>query len=177
MTASRTVRGVPRRAAVGHGTAAARPRSLPDLQAHLRVEPGDWQGWAAPGLGYVEEARATGNPSLYANADGALDRSLDLHPDGNAAVVPSPSALVVLLGAIALGQTWFGIALVLGYGIGMALTLVGAGLLMVGARTTLDARLRGRNRWTLLVRALPVVTASFVVVAGVGLSARALGQL
>jgi len=38
-------------------------------------------------------------------------------------LVPSPSALVVLLGAIALGRTWFGVVLVLGYGVGMAATL------------------------------------------------------
>ena len=46
-------------------------------------------------------------------------------------LVPSPSALVVLLGAIALGRTVFGVALVLGYGIGMAATLTAAGLILV----------------------------------------------
>lgn len=92
-------------------------------------------------------------------------------------MVPSPSALVVLLGAIALGRTWFGIALVLGYGIGMALTLVGAGLLMVRARATLDGRLRSRTGLARLARVLPVLTASFVVVAGVGLAARAVQQI
>lgn len=35
-------------------------------------------------------------------------------------LVPSPSALVVLLAAIALGRTIFGVALVLVYGLGMA---------------------------------------------------------
>ena len=54
-------------------------------------------------------------------------------------LVPSPSALVVLLGAIALGRTWFGITLVLCYGIGMAATLTAAGILLVteaGGRCT-----------------------------------------
>lgn len=92
-------------------------------------------------------------------------------------MVPSPSALVVLLGAIALGRTWFGIALVLGYGIGMALTLVAAGLLMVHARVSLDRRLRGRTHMARLAQALPLMTASFVVIAGVGLAARALQQI
>ena len=92
-------------------------------------------------------------------------------------MVPSPSALVVLLGAIALGRTWFGIALVFGYGIGMALTLVAAGLLMVHARAGLDRRLRSRTRTARLIQALPLMTASFVVIAGVGLAARALRQL
>jgi ABC-type nickel/cobalt efflux system permease component RcnA len=92
-------------------------------------------------------------------------------------MVPSPSALVVLLGAIALGRTWFGIALVLGYGIGMALTLVGAGLLMVRARATLDGRLRSRSGLARLAQVLPVLTASFVVIAGLGLAARAVQQI
>ena len=92
-------------------------------------------------------------------------------------MVPSPSALVVLLGAIALGRTWFGIALVLGYGIGMALTLVVAGLLMVHARASLDRRLRSRTPIARLAQTLPVMTASFVVIAGVGLAARALQQM
>ena len=38
-------------------------------------------------------------------------------------MVPAPSALVVLLGAIALGRTWFGVVLVVAYGLGMAATL------------------------------------------------------
>lgn len=94
-------------------------------------------------------------------------------------MVPSPSALVVLLGAIALGRPWFGIVLVLGYGAGMALSLVAAGLLLVRVRASLDARLtRGQaGRLAVLGRALPIVTASFVVVAGLGLTVRAATQI
>ena len=82
-------------------------------------------------------------------------------------LVPSPSALVVLLGAIALGRAWFGVLLVLGYGLGMAATLTGAGLLLVRARRTLDRR----PGW-LLTRLLPVGTASVVVLVGLTLAAR-----
>ena len=42
--------------AVGSRGGAAQPRSVADLQAHLRDDPDDWQSWAALGLGYVEEA-------------------------------------------------------------------------------------------------------------------------
>src|SRR5262249_37665624 len=45
-------------------------------------------------------------------------------------MVPSPSALVVLLGAVALGRTWFGVGLVIAYGLGMAATLMVAGLVL-----------------------------------------------
>ena len=90
-------------------------------------------------------------------------------------LVPSPSALLVLLGGIALGRGWFGALLVLFYGIGMAAALVGTGLLLVVARDRFE-------RWSVmrpgsrelpgvvialrLTRALPILTA--VAVIGVG---------
>jgi nickel/cobalt exporter len=82
-------------------------------------------------------------------------------------LVPSPSALVVLLGAIALGQTWFGVVLVLGYGIGMAVTLMAAGLILVKVLDRFEHRLR---RYT---RAIPVLTSAMVLVVGAGLALRA----
>ncbi|MFI5618651.1 nickel transporter [Streptomyces sp. NPDC051567] len=93
-------------------------------------------------------------------------------------LVPSPSALVVLLGAVALGRTAFGVLLVLAYGLGMAATLTLAGLLLVRLRSHLGAR-----PWTRAVRALPALrglartgpaaTALLVVLVGLGLTARA----
>ncbi len=56
-------------------------------------------------------------------------------------LLPSPSAVVVLLGAIALGRAWFGVLLVLVYGLGMAATLTGAGLLLLRARDALEHRM------------------------------------
>ena len=44
-------------------------------------------------------------------------------------ILPSPSALLLLLGAVALGRPWLGALLVLAFGVGMALTLCAAGLL------------------------------------------------
>ena len=94
-------------------------------------------------------------------------------------LVPSPSAVVVLLGAIALGRAWLGVALVLGYGLGMAATLTGAGLLLVRFRDTLDRRLTAREpgRFAVLVRALPVLTAAIIVGVGALLSLKAMAQL
>ena len=91
-------------------------------------------------------------------------------------LVPSPSALLVLLAAIGLGRTVFGVVLVLGYGLGMAAALTAAGLLLV--------RLRGRFAHLLEDRAgvigrlgtvMPVLTATLVLVVGIGLTLRALG--
>jgi nickel/cobalt exporter len=91
-------------------------------------------------------------------------------------MVPSPSALVVLLGALALGRAWLGVALVVAYGIGMALCLVGAGLLLARIGTAVEARLRGsRTGAVVFGRALPVGTASIVLVVGITVAARSLG--
>jgi len=94
-------------------------------------------------------------------------------------LVPSPSALVVLLGAIALGRAWFGVVLVVGYGAGMAATLTGAGLLLVRFRAALD---RGASSArpeivAVVARVLPVVTAGLVLAGGAVLAVRALTQL
>lgn len=94
-------------------------------------------------------------------------------------MVPSPSALVVLLGAIALGRTWFGISLVIAYGVGMALSLIVAGLILVRIRTRLDLFMvteRGaRLNWTLA--AAPVITATLVIAGGLWIAGRALLEL
>jgi ABC-type nickel/cobalt efflux system permease component RcnA len=90
-------------------------------------------------------------------------------------LVPSPSALIVLLGAIALGRTWFGFALVAAYGLGMAATLTATGLLLVKLAGRLD-RLAGVRSGLLgrLASLTPVATALVVVVLGIGLAIRSL---
>lgn len=87
-------------------------------------------------------------------------------------MVPSPSALVVLLGGFAVGRAWFGVTLVVAYGIGMALTLVGAGFLLVRARDRLVARQRRESRWTRLAQGLPITTSALIVVGGLLISLR-----
>jgi nickel/cobalt exporter len=94
-------------------------------------------------------------------------------------LVPSPSAVVVLLGGIALGQAWFGVALVLAYGLGMAATLTGVGLLLAHLQTRMDRRLH-LPAGSLLARAgrlLPAVTASVIVAVGLALAANGAAQL
>ncbi|MFD8260849.1 sulfite exporter TauE/SafE family protein [Streptomyces griseoluteus] len=90
-------------------------------------------------------------------------------------LVPSPSAVVVLVGAAALGQAWFGLLLVVAYGIGLALTLTAAGFAVVrlGAAT---GRLLDRNQarhahplTALLRRTIPLASALAVLLLGAGL--------
>ncbi|GAA3452645.1 nickel/cobalt transporter [Dactylosporangium matsuzakiense] len=91
-------------------------------------------------------------------------------------LVPSPSALVVLLGAISLGRTWFGILLVLTYGAGMATVLTAAGLLLIRIRD----RWRRPTRLRLPARLAawaPNGTAALVLIVGSALAIRSLVTL
>jgi nickel/cobalt transporter (NicO) family protein len=86
-------------------------------------------------------------------------------------LVPSPSALIVLLGAVGLGRTAFGVLLVVAYGAGMAATLTAAGLVLVRVRD----RWTSRPRRTLarLAALAPAGTAALVLCVGLGLVGRA----
>ncbi|MGW4024151.1 urease accessory protein UreH domain-containing protein [Streptomyces sp. NPDC005009] len=90
-------------------------------------------------------------------------------------LVPSPSAVVVLVGAAALGQAWFGLLLVVAYGVGLALTLTAAGYAVVKAGSGVTRLLARRPRWTaapwatLVRRSAPLGSAFVVVALGAGL--------
>ncbi len=94
-------------------------------------------------------------------------------------LVPSPSALIVLLGAIGLGRTVFGVALVLVYGIGMAITLTTVGYLIAKLPGRLSrVRALTRHAWIMrIAAAAPLVTAVLVLAVGVGLTLRSVGPL
>ncbi|MFD8739140.1 nickel transporter [Streptomyces sp. NPDC059618] len=90
-------------------------------------------------------------------------------------LVPSPSAVVVLVGAAALGQAWFGLLLVLAYGVGLALTLTAAGFAVVKLGSGMNRALAGRRSWAegrlvlLVRRTAPLGSALIVVALGAGL--------
>jgi nickel/cobalt transporter (NicO) family protein len=94
-------------------------------------------------------------------------------------LVPSPSAVVVLLGGIALGRAWFGVALVLAYGLGMAVTLTGIGLLLARFRAGVDRRLRlpDGSLAARLAGLLPAATASVILLAGLAVAAGGAARL
>ncbi|MEU8362919.1 High-affinity nickel-transporter [Nonomuraea sp. NPDC048882] len=93
-------------------------------------------------------------------------------------LVPSPSALIVLLGAIALGRTWFGVALVTAYGVGMAATLTITGLLLVKLVDRLERRASAGRRLAARLSGLaPMGTAAMVVLLGAGLALRSVVAL
>jgi ABC-type nickel/cobalt efflux system permease component RcnA len=87
-------------------------------------------------------------------------------------LVPTPTAVVVILGATAIGRAWFGALLVVAYGLGMAATLVAAGVLLARARRRFDLRARS-ERVLRLAAIIPIATALVVTASGLVLVARA----
>jgi ABC-type nickel/cobalt efflux system permease component RcnA len=86
-----------------------------------------------------------------------------------AGLLPCPSALVVLLSAIALHRIGFGFALIAAFSLGLAATITGIGLVAVLARRAFGrVSLEGR-----VVRALPALSALVILFVGVAITARA----
>jgi nickel/cobalt transporter (NicO) family protein len=82
-------------------------------------------------------------------------------------LLPSPTALVVLLGAVALHRTAFGFALVLCFSIGLAGALTLIGMLVLRAREFASSRL-GRSP-----SILPILSAAAIFAMGLFLTSRA----
>ena len=87
-------------------------------------------------------------------------------------LIPCPSALVLLLGAISLDRLGFGMVLVTAFSAGLAIVLTAIGLLLVYARRLFErAALAPR-----VPRQLPALSALVVALAGVAIVAESLGQ-
>lgn len=92
-------------------------------------------------------------------------------------MVPCPSALVLLLSAIALQQTAYGMVLVSVFSLGLAVVLIGLGLLVIYAHQWLDrVAVPLGNQGPIgphlgaIQRALPLASAIVVIVVGAGLT-------
>ena len=90
-----------------------------------------------------------------------------------AGLIPCPSALVVLLGAIAQHQVALGLLLIVAFSLGLAATLTALGLAVVYARRRV-ARLRVPSGVT---AALPALSAVVIVGVGFVLTAQAIPQV
>jgi ABC-type nickel/cobalt efflux system permease component RcnA len=85
-------------------------------------------------------------------------------------LVPCPSAMVLLLAAVALNKTAYGMLLVVAFSVGLAITLTAVGLAFLYARNRFRKPGRGA-RWPQL---LPIVSAGMITVLGMGLCFAAL---
>ena len=87
-----------------------------------------------------------------------------------AGLIPCPSALVVLLGAVSQGQIGLGMLLIVAFSVGLAATLTALGLAVVlASRALRRVRVPGA-----LVTALPAASALVIVVVGCVLTAKAI---
>jgi len=84
----------------------------------------------------------------------------------SAGLIPCPSALVVLLGAVAQHQVALGLVLITAFSLGLAATLTGLGILVVrAARVPLPPR---------AAALLPALSAALIVIVGIVMTAKAL---
>src|SRR5258708_6612240 len=83
-------------------------------------------------------------------------------------IVPCESALVLLLSSIALGRVALGLMLLIAFSLGLAIVLMGIGVLVIYAKHLLPARSKGNSgvfRW------LPVASGAVIVCVGVIMTA------
>ena len=90
-------------------------------------------------------------------------------------LVPCPSALILLLSAIALGHTALGLGLLAAFSAGLALVLMGIGALVLFARHLLPGKESARSHP--LFQLVPVFSSVVVIVLGLLMTLSALGWL
>jgi high-affinity nickel-transport protein len=86
-------------------------------------------------------------------------------------IVPCPAALVVLLGAFSMHRVGFGLFLIVAFSFGLAAVLIAIGLLMVYARQFVA---RWKTDGSIVKRWLPLASAGFMLMLGLGIAGRAL---
>jgi nickel/cobalt exporter len=93
----------------------------------------------------------------------------------SAGLIPCPSALVVLLGAVAQHQIGLGMVLIVAFSAGLAATLTALGLLVVAAGRV-STRLSGARAGRVLA-VLPALSALAIVAVGLALTAQAVPKV
>jgi len=90
-------------------------------------------------------------------------------------LVPCESALVLLLGAIALGRVGLGLLLLVSFSLGLALVLMGIGVLVIYAKNLLpEAKRTGRHP---LFRYVSIASPALVMIVGIVMTAASLGWI
>ena len=90
-------------------------------------------------------------------------------------LVPCPSALVLLLSSVALGRIALGLTLLVAFSMGLAVVLMGIGMVVLYAKHLLPDNKRSATN--LAFRYLPVASAAVIVCAGVLMTGVALGVI
>jgi ABC-type nickel/cobalt efflux system permease component RcnA len=148
--------------------------TAPSMPVFERVRPVAHAAGAARGLIFAPAAQFA-DPTLHSHGGGTPHSHLPPGAAGeritwsslltlgiSGGLVPCPSAMVLLLAAIALNKTAYGMLLVVAFSFGLALTLTVVGLAFLYARNRFSRPGAG-GRWT---HVLPVVSAAAITVVG-----------
>jgi ABC-type nickel/cobalt efflux system permease component RcnA len=152
----------------GRAASRATAHELPHEHGHAHGH--DHQHGHAHDDGHAHDHGAHGHS--HAPPEAITWRSL-LALGVSGGMIPCPSALVLLLGSIALHRTAFGVLLVCAFSLGLAGVVSGIGLAVLYARR-LFARIPSSGR---AIRGLPVASAAVITVLGLLLTLRALPAL
>lgn len=160
---------------IGASLLVRRIKDLRHEHGHAHPDGGHGHGDDGHGHGHDDHGHAHPHQDDPGATTGVSWRSLfALGLSGG--LVPSASALILLLGSIATGRVAYGLVLVVAFGAGMALVLGGVGIALVHA-SRLAARLpaarRLGDRWALIQAGV----AAIVVVLGIVLTSQALTQV
>ncbi len=92
-------------------------------------------------------------------------------------MVPTPTALTVMVGTAALGSAWYGVLLVTSYGVGMTMVLIFAGSLIEAMYRKMEHLSSENSRANKIVESAPLVAALVQVMAGLFLVVISYGAL
>ena len=90
-------------------------------------------------------------------------------------MVPCPSALILLLSAVSIGRTGFGLALLTSFSFGLAVVLMAIGLIVLFAKTLLPESSQVRNNRLFLY--VPVISAFVIFCVGMVMTGIAAGLI
>jgi ABC-type nickel/cobalt efflux system permease component RcnA len=90
-------------------------------------------------------------------------------------LVPCESALILLLGAIALGRVGLGLLLLIAFSLGLALVLMGIGAIVLYAKNFLPQRTRDSSRG--LLKWFAIASPAVVMVVGLVMTAVSMGWI
>lgn len=87
-------------------------------------------------------------------------------------MLPSPTALVVLLAAVAVDRVAYGLALIGAFSLGLAAAIVAVGIVALRARDVVAGRMSGRTAGL-----VPVLSAASIALLGFALTLRGFTQI
>lgn len=131
-------------------------------RARVHPDPAPVAIAAGPGGGHDPSAHHDAMPAGVA----PLSRPGIVAMAAAGGLLPSPAAFLVLVGGVALGRAWFGLALVLAFSAGMATALAAIGLAVVAGRDRATSSSPGRPWVRRALTLLPVVSAGAIVAGG-----------